>query len=266
MEELIVAAYGMGTNSTAYLIEMVRRQEPMHLILSADTGGEFAHTYSYSDMFSEWLVAHGYPPVTRVVKGGRQETLEQYCLRTGMLPSLSYGFKSCSQKFKIEPQEKYVNNWEPARQLWKAGGKVTKLIGYDMDEPHRAAIPEDAKYRYRYPLLEWGWGRDECVEAIQAAGLPLPGKSSCFFCPSTRKAEIVDMLDHQPIYLARALAIEKNAEASGKNHSVNGLGRRLNWSNYVAEVTAARAANCPISTRGTDDPVPCGCYDGGSDE
>ena len=216
-------------------------------------------------MFSEWLVAHGYPPVTRVVKGGRQETLEDYCHRTGMLPSLSYGFKSCSQKFKIEPQEKFVNNWEPARTMWKSGGKVTKLIGYDMDEPHRAAIPEDSKYRYSYPLLEWGWGRDECVAAIEAAGLPLPGKSSCFFCPSTRKIEIVDMLDNEPMYLARALAIEINAELSGKNRTVGGLGRRLNWQKYVIEVVDARSKSCPISTGGVDDAIPCGCYDGGGE-
>jgi hypothetical protein len=138
---------------------------------------------------------------------------------------------------------------------------VTKLIGYDMDEPHRAAIPEDAKYRYRYPLLEWGWGRDECIESIERAGLPLPGKSSCFFCPSTRKVEIIDMLDNDPVYLGRALAIEMNAEASGKNHSVKGLGRRLNWGNYVSEVLAQRAANLSINVGGIDDPIPCGCYD-----
>lgn len=165
----IVAAYGMGTNSTALLIEMARRGEPVDAILSADPEGERPWTYEFRELFSAWLVARGYPPITVVKKGGRPESLEENCLRLAMLPSLAYGFKGCSHKYKIEPQEAWANKWPPARAAWAGGQKVVKLIGYDVDEPHRAAIPEDDKYTYRYPLLEWGWGREECVAAIAAS-------------------------------------------------------------------------------------------------
>ena len=125
-----------------------------------------------------------------------------------------------------------VNNWEPARDAWDKGEKVVKFIGFDADEPHRAKFTEDEKYIYRYPLIEWGWGRAECVEAIERAGLPLPGKSACYFCPSSKKAEIKVLRRMYPDLAARAVAMERNAELT----EVKGLGRSFAWGDlYEAE-------------------------------
>lgn len=260
IRDLVVASYGMGTNSTAFLVELVRRGDPVDAILSADTGGERPETYAYRDMFSEWLVSHGYPEITIVKKGGRQETLEEDCLRKAMLPSLAYGFKGCSHKYKIEAQDKWVNNWPPAAEAWAAGRKIVKLIGYDMGEPHRAAIPEDEKYRYRYPLLEWGWGRDECVEAIASAGLLQPGKSACFFCPAMTKPEILKLREEHPDLLARALRIEAAAVESGNLKSVEGLGRSLHWGDYLKKIDEG-ADEYILRSPGFLQ-APCGCFDG----
>ena len=58
---------------------------------------------------NEWLRAHGMPPITVVEKmdrNGNRLTLETECLRSGTLPSIAYGFKRCSQKHKVGPQDK----------------------------------------------------------------------------------------------------------------------------------------------------------------
>lgn len=266
----IMVSYGAGTNSTALLVEMVRLGEPVDAILFADTGGERPNTYAYAEMFSAWLVARGYPTIIKIKKGGIPETLEQNCLRNAMLPSKAYGRSGCSHKYKIEPQDKWTNNWPLAKAAWANGEKVIKLIGYDIDEPHRAAIPESEKYRYQYPLLEWGWGREECVRAIDAAGLPQPGKSSCFFCPSMTKGEIQQLRKEHPDLLIRALNIESTAKEAGNLHTVNGLGRRLNWGEFIELVEEAEA-NDPTAffLRQQDFPNPpqCGaCYDGAPDD
>jgi len=55
-------------------------------------------------------------------------------------------------------------------------------------------VYDDEKYIYEYPVLhEWMWSRPDCQAVITSAGLPLPPKSSCFFCPSTRKEEILEL-------------------------------------------------------------------------
>lgn len=247
------------------LVQLMKLGRRVDAILFADTGGERPDIYAYGKMLSHWLELNQMPPITVVKKGGIQETLEENCLRLDMLPSLAYGFKGCSHKYKIEPQDKWVNNWQPARERWKSGGKVLKLIGYDMDEPHRAAIPEDAKYQYAYPLLEWGWGREECLAAIAEAGLPQPGKSACFFCPSTTKPEILALREQYPELLDRALHLEANAKESGNLKTVNGLGRRLNWGEFLSDYDASIDASRVIA-RTSDVPVACGCYDGGSSD
>ena len=208
---------------------------PVDLILFADTGGEHPHTYAYLDIMDRWLEEHGMPKITRVyktTKDGRRLTLEDECLKGGTLPSIAYGFKRCSLKHKIGPQEKFCNNYPPCRKVWVSGKKVVKFIGYDAGEHYRSNKVllrdlADPKYSKWYPLMEWGWDREACIRAIKAEGLPQPGKSSCFFCPSMRAEEIIDLREHYPDLFRRALALEDNARANLK--TVRGLGRNYSW-------------------------------------
>jgi hypothetical protein len=249
----VIASYGAGTNSTAMLIEMVRRGERVDAILFADTGGERPATYGYLRLFSAWLRSQDAPAIQTVRKGGRAETLEQNCLRMHMLPSVAYGHKSCSLKYKAEPQEQWANHWPLARAAWEEGSRVIKCLGFDADEAHRARYDADRKYHWRYPLIEWGFGRDECADVIRSAGLPLPGKSACFFCPNSKPEEILDL---PADLLARALALEANAELT----TLAGLGRRWSWHDLVR---ADRAQLRLFDVRGgTSHDMPCACHDG----
>lgn len=225
-----IVSYGGGTNSTALLIGLHERGERPDAITFADTGSERPETYAYVATMNAWCKRVGFPEIVTVMKGGRAETLEENCLRMKMLPSAAYGYKGCSHKYKIEPQEQWANNDERCKAAWAAGEKVVKMIGYDADEEHRAKIPEDKKYTYHYPLVEWGWGRDECVDAIARAGLCQPGKNACFFCPSSKPKEIRMMAATHPELIIRALELEANAETT----AVKGLGRNWSWRNLLA--------------------------------
>ena len=85
-------------------------------------------------------------------------------------------------------------------------------------------------YDVRYPLREWGWDRLRCQQEIAAAGLPVPVKSACFFCPASKKREIRDL--PSDLY---DLALDMEANYRGGKHwrgeeaSTVGLGRRFCW-------------------------------------
>lgn len=248
-----IVSYGGGTNSTALLIECVNRSIPIDLILFADTGGEKPHTYKYLKMFSKWCVANGLPEITtvqQVNQNGTYITLEQHCLNYRALPSIAYGFKGCSQKHKLFPQNKYMNNWPPAQAVWAEGGKIMKFIGYDADESRRVKDFVDEKYNTRHPLIEWDMGREECIQSIKQAGLELPGKSSCYFCPSSRISEILELKDQYPALMDRAVAMEKNADLT----KVKGLGRSFAWGDLIKQEDAFGYELPPE--------IDCGCYDG----
>ena len=242
---LIVCSYGGGTNSTAMLIGMVERGERCDLIVFADTGNEKPNTYSHISEMSGWLKSVGMPEIT-IVKGKQplqiqDGSLEGECLRRKTLPSIAFGFKTCSQKWKAEPINRYLRDI--------GATEIITLIGFDAGEPQRAK-PYEGK---RYPLIEWNWGRGECIAAIDRAGIKRPGKSACWFCPSSRKEEIIQLKRDYPDLAARAVAMENNAELT----SVKGLGRDFAWRDLLAW-NEAQIDMFPHESRIEID---CGCYD-----
>jgi hypothetical protein len=109
------------------------------------------------------------------------------------------------------------------RAAWLSGEKVDKCIGFDVTEDHRTFAtsgdnnicpdpllpPVSERYRLRYPLREWGFDRKRCGQIIVDAGLPLPPKSACFFCPAMKQAEIEELARTEPAYLVLALEMER---------------------------------------------------------
>jgi hypothetical protein len=203
----LVISYGMGVDSTSMLIGLADKGIRPDMILFADTGGEKPATYEYGrDIMSPWLAKIGFPPIITVRYVPQRfknwppyKSLEENCLTNSTVPSLAFRRnKSCSQKWKISPQDKHTAQWEPALAAWESEMQVRKMIGYDAgpaDIRRRklATKTEDPLYAYEYPLIRDGWEREKCKEVIAAAGLPVPPKSACFFCPSTKAEELHEM-------------------------------------------------------------------------
>lgn len=266
-----ILSYGAGTNSTAILVGLRERGESIDYITFADTGGEKPETYDHLRVVQDWLESNGMPPIT-VVRGSqpaqiRRGSLEAECLELGTMPSKVYGYGNCSQKWKLDPQNKF--NAKISAQLGIELKGITRLIGFDADEPERMerAIRLGSKQpcRQRFPLVEWGWGRDECVAAIARAGLPQPGKSACWFCPSSRKEEVLWLADRHPDLFARAVALEQRA-LNGEGQApapttVKGLGRHWSWKALVEAARASPTSLCGFSNAGLPE-TDCGCYDG----
>ncbi len=228
----VIAAWGAGVDSTAMLIELIERGERVDQVLFADTGAERKETYDFIPVFIAWLSERGVP-VTIVRYQAKNfknfpayRTLTENVLACGTLPGISMGAASCSAKWKQQPQDKWCKTYEPAVRTWAAGGKVVKLIGYDSspaDDRRFAArdgVHEDEHYIYRYPLREWGWARAECQARIARAGLPVPPKSSCFFCLAMKPAEVSSL----PVQQLRQIVLIE-ARAAPRLRTCEGLWR-----------------------------------------
>ena len=135
---------------------------------------------------------------------------------------------------------------------------VVKAIGLDAGEDHRKTWvrSDPAKqtrpsreqwldqhfFEYWYPLKDWGYDRARCEKVIRDVGLPVPMKSACYFCPASKKQEIVWLQQHHPDLLERALTIERNAQA--KLTTVQGLGRSFSWDSYLARLNDLPLFGC----------------------
>ena len=230
-----IVSFGGGTNSAAVIAGMYAKGLPIDLILFADTGAEHPHTYQFITAMNKWLQDRSLPSITvveNVDKYGNRFSLEEECLRSHSLPSIAYGYKKCSHKHKIGPQDKFCNNYPPCREVWAQGERVYKFIGFDAGEQRRRKNAEkydlkDKKYIKEYPLIDWGWNREDCIREVKTAGLPPPGKSSCFFCPSMKKDEISALKTQYPDLFFRAIAIED--KAMPYLTKIKGLGRNYSW-------------------------------------
>jgi len=276
----LVVSFGGGVDSTAMLVEMKNRGIRPDLILFADTGAEKPETYRHVMRFSEWLTANDFPAVTTVSYDppiAPYDDLEGNCTMNETLPSLAFGRKSCSLKWKVTPQHKFLESWTPAVETWNSGEKVRRALGFDnsvADKKRSAKVSwaiglddsaadkkraasyaggavDDDKYDYFYPLQDWGMNREGCEAVIEAAGIPVPPKSSCYFCPAMKKPEILELRETNPDLFDRALAME-DGYLAGKHHagrkakglkcSTVGLGRRFSWREFVETHDAEEAA------------------------
>ena len=237
---------GIGVNSIAMLVGLKNRGERVDAVVFADTGSEHPETYAYIPILRAWLKKVGFPDLT-IVKNASpiagDASLYDECHRKSVLPSPAYGGKSCSLKWKVEPQRKWVNRWAPALEVWARGGYVWNLIGYDngpneIKRAQRGQLVWPKGHWNRYPLQEWDWDRAACVRAIEAEGLPVPRKSACFMCPNAKKFEVLALWAENPALAARCVELEDRAHARGLT-TVKGLGRRYAWKDLAPAEPAA---------------------------
>lgn len=155
---------------------------------------------------------------------GQVETLWGRLMRDGsrslpipvrMADTGAPGTRSCTADFKI----RVVGRWLQDHGA-SAEQPARVAIGISTDEYQRASSRRAEPYeRPEYPLLhlEWkggtGLNRNQCAELIRSAGLPVPGKSSCFFCPFHRPAVWRDMARDEPELFAKACQLEDTLNA-----------------------------------------------------
>jgi len=134
------------------------------------------------------------------------------------------GNRSCTSDFKIRVTGKFFK----ARGA-TADNPATLAIGISLDEIARANNRRtDPHEEVVYPLIGIGdptglkLSRSDCARIIRDAGLPVPPKSSCYFCPFHRPSTWQDMARDDPALFEKSAALEDTLNARrdllGKDH------------------------------------------------
>lgn len=239
----IIVSCGMGVDSVAMLVELRRLNIRPDAIITAMVGkppygNEHGRFYRYLPILSSWLAENDFPPITEVrytltrkAKHFHYVSLAGNCLSNRTLPSISFRRNhSCSVKYKGKKIDQWVRMTYGDRPCYR-------LVGYDCTEGHRnqrfartngrqTARPDDY---YIYPLQYLGHDRERCHQIIASAGMPDPGKSSCFFCASMKPDELDSL---SPVELWIIVIIE--AHASPRLTAIRGLwGHQGSMTDYI---------------------------------
>jgi hypothetical protein len=190
----LALCFGAGVDSTAMMVLLRACGLRPTLITFADTGGEKPETLQHLARIGKLMRAWGWPDVARCVK---QTLASTGCHET--LPSLAFGMKSCSLKWKAGTQDQYIMGASkgpgkrPPRTPTSAASSVAGLSS------HRRADRQTDRLRLWHP------------GSAQVGADWVPIKSACFFCPASRPWELLWLAAHHPELLDAALYLERRA-------------------------------------------------------
>lgn len=215
-------SFGGGVQSMACLVLAAERKIDMPLFIFANTGdkAESPDTLAYIDRYAKpYAAEHNIELciVQRQRKDGSIVDLYEYAMadtnRTIPLPvrlsTGAFGTRKCTLDWKINVVAREIRK--------RRGGKLKNpsvvAIGISMDEVHRAKDSRKSYITHEFPLLDLRISRGGCADIIRASGLPVPPKSSCWFCPYKKKREWIEMKHKNPEMFARACELEAKLEA-----------------------------------------------------
>ena len=197
MKRVRIVSYGAGVQSTALLALAAQQKIDFQLFIFANVGDDSEHPASlayFRDHAKPFAEKHGIEMIEVQNKpqrgrfAGEVETLLKRLTHPdsrslGIPVRMSNGApgtRSCTADFKIRPV---------ARELKRRGATkhnpALVALGISVDEIQRAkpgVDPREPSQERTYPLLDLGIHRKDCPNIIQSVGLPVPSRSSCYFC------------------------------------------------------------------------------------
>lgn len=203
---LTMLAFGCGVQTVA---EMVINHAAYDYIVMSDPGDEKKETYEYlKEIILPWLEKTGVDKKFFVVKNNKYSSLYEYCMINQQVPMRN--FRWCTDKFKRIPLNKFAKRMGATRK-----NPCEKAIGISIDESHRVnegkAQDEEPQYiKVVYPLIDRKISRKDCYQIIKDAGLPVPVKSGCWYCPFAKKEEWRRLKIDQPELYDKAMIMEEN--------------------------------------------------------
>lgn len=200
-ETMKVISLGWGIQSfTLAAMVALGELEPIEAAIHADTTHERKLTYEFAERWTPWLEDRGVKVVT-VTSGVHDKWMTSPRLvKHGTPPLFTFDKekehdsnkgrgilnRSCTHRWKITPQRRWLQSNRNKRP-------VEQWFGISLDEFKRMK-DSDVKYIiHRWPLIEKRMTRADCVTWLNKAGIEVPPRSSCVFCPFHSIAEWRDV-------------------------------------------------------------------------
>ena len=223
---LTTISYGGGVQSTAMLVLAAqgRLGYDIDAALFANVGDDSEHpaTLEYvRNVAIPWAAERGITvhELKRVMRDGTSRTLMEDLTRDSKTINIPVrmangapGNRNCTHTYKVQ----VVGKWLKANGASKSD-PATVCIGISTDEITRVSNKRAMPYENPvYPLIDLGLDRSACQTVIADAGLPVPPKSSCYFCPFHRPQTWAEMRRDEPELFWKSADLEATLIARRK--------------------------------------------------
>jgi hypothetical protein len=206
-----VISYGGGVQSTALVVLSLSEQWRVDEIVHVDLmDAESPATREYVALFGDWLRREHGRDITII----ERDLYGDMLARPGFTPVPWRGkyerfilSRQCTRQYKVQPLQRYLYDRYP-------GECIRLMLGISVDEYHRMRDSSAARIEHVYPLVDRRLARWQCRDIIERAGLAVPSKSSCWFCPYRSSASQWALVQRYPdlVGMARVLEDRINTE------------------------------------------------------
>jgi 3'-phosphoadenosine 5'-phosphosulfate sulfotransferase (PAPS reductase)/FAD synthetase len=215
--QIRVFSFGGGVQSTAALVLSARGVLPYRTFVFANTGddSENPDTLEYvRNVAMPYAREHGLELIERqhISPDGQKDTLYRAILRRKYSIDIPVSFENagpgnrkCTLSYKI----RVVSKVTKALGATKDNPAIVG-VGISLDEFHRMRSGSPVAWEVReYPLIDLRMTRNDCVSVIEREGLPVPPKSSCWFCPMKAQRDWIALHENHPELFERAVRLEE---------------------------------------------------------
>lgn len=218
MEEIRAFSYGGGVQSTAALVLVAQGKINYRTFLFCNVGNDSenpATLHYVEQMAKPFAQQHGieFIEMQKRLRDGSIDTIYQRLTRPnsrsiGIPVRMSNGSpvpRTCTVDFKVLQVAKWLKQHGATKERPGIVG-----LGISLDEFHRMRTDSSILHeRLEYPLIDLRIDRAQCMKIIQDAGLPVPPKSSCWFCPFHTMRVWQDMRQNQQELFWKASELEQ---------------------------------------------------------
>lgn len=221
---LRVFSFGGGVQSVAVLVLQAQQRlpEPYHIFAFANVGDDSEHPKTlryYGEIALPYARANGIElEMMHKTTHGKAETLYEYIHRTeksvpipARMSNGAPGNRSCTQDFKIRLIDKLPRQIGASHAVIGLGITIDEIRRMRDEKWHDKQGKRRIGYwkRREHPLIDLRLNRSQCEQIILEAGLPIPPKSACWFCPYTHRSVWRHRKQNEPQLFAKAVRLEK---------------------------------------------------------
>ncbi len=224
MEQNQIVSLSGGKDSTALLLMMLERGEPIHSVVFFDTGWEFPQMLDHIDLLEERTGI-------KIVRLKPTLSFEYWMIERPLTDRRGYSWPSPIRRWCTREKFNAINKYANQHKPW------VQCIGYAADEAERQS-KEIVKRRrnLRFPLIEWDITEDMALQYCRKRGYHWSGlydvyrRVSCFCCPLQRMSDLRKLRKQFPELWQRMLDMDSRIDKNGgfKDYkTVHDLDRRF---------------------------------------
>lgn len=188
-----IASFSGGKDSTAMVLHLIERRDPLDEVIFCDTTMEFPAMLRHVEKVKQVIEAAGIKftklqsehdfeyYLTKVPVPNRKPTSSQYGIPGYGWPS--FKIRWCTSNLKTNIIKAYL---APLNDKYD----VIQYIGIAADEDYRMERANNQSPNHRHPLRDWGWTEDDAMAYCRERGYDWEGVYEIFKDPKTGRSRV----------------------------------------------------------------------------